>query len=302
MHRAISRIAPVSDKTKTIAGVASWLIAMAAQFGDYHNSIWAAAFAFGGAGLLVWAAVHHVQERRRTGEWAMEPSHLILSGLVGASLCLLVAAGGYFWSRVVNRAQELHSPQSTSSSTGQPRIATPQQPVKIYSRAEKDDLLNATRQIANVMETRGHEVAAHIESTLHAWGRPYNSNDKSKIPDLLDNIDQLNNVATNLRDALSFKDGTSIDQYRSYSQEIESILSLPKEWQLNPIENLIVVSDRFQKHVLIIQSATKYGNQELLRSLADLVGVSELQTAQKNFLDWISASKKRMEALRTSLP
>jgi hypothetical protein len=98
----------------------------------------------------------------------------------------------------------------------------------MYSQAEKDDLLNAMRQIANVLDTRGYDVAVGIESTLHAWGALYNSKDVSKIPDLLSTIGRLRATAEKLRDALSLKDGTAIGQYRSYSQEIEGVLRLPK--------------------------------------------------------------------------
>ena len=265
----ILRIAPVSDKTKSIVGIAFWLIAMAAQFSDYHNSPLAVIVFLVGACFLAWAAVHHARERHRAGERVLEPFHLIISGLVGASVCLLVAAGGYVWSRLADGAQKFISYNATSSSqTAQPGIAKPEQPVKLYSQAEKDDLLNATRQIANVLDTRGYDVAADIESTLHAWDALYNSKETSKIPDLLAAIGRLRNTAEKLREALSLKDGTAIDQYRSYSQEIGAVLRLPKEWQHNPIESLIVACNKLEGHMLTIQSATKSGDKNILEKSA----------------------------------
>jgi hypothetical protein len=299
MRSTILRIAPVSDRTKSILGIAFWLIAMAAQFSDYHNSALAVIVFLCGTCLLAWVGVHHAQERHRAGERVLEPSYLIISGLVGASLCLLVAAGGYVWSRLADGRPKSNA--TLSSTTVQPRIVEPQQPVKMYSQAEKDDLLNTMRQIANVLDTRGYDVAVDIESTLHAWGALYNSKDVSKIPDLLSTIGRLRATAEKLRDALSLKDGTAIGQYRSYSQEIEGVLRLPKEWQHNPIESLIVSCGKLDRNIFTIHSATNTGDKNVLESLLNIVGIAEFQVAQKNFLDWISESKQRIESLRTSL-
>jgi hypothetical protein len=231
-----------------------------------------------------------------SGSWSLP--NLIISGLLGASICLLVAAGGYVWSRLADGGAKSNV---TSVPAGQPRIVKPQQPVRVYSQAEKDDLLNSTRQIANVLDKLGYDVALDIESTLHAWDELYNSKDLSKVPNLLAAIGRLRNTAERLREALSLKDGTALDQYRSYSQEIEGILRLPKEWQNNPIESLIVVCNKLERNVLLIQSATKTGDKNVLEGLLNIVGVSDFQLAQKNFLDWISGSKERIESLRTSL-
>jgi hypothetical protein len=298
LRTAILRIAPVSDRTKSILGIAFWLIAMAAQFGDYHSSALAVIVFLCGTCLLTWAGAHHAQEKYRAGERILEPSYLIIFGLLGASICLLVAAGGYVWSRLADGGAKSNV---ASVPAGQPRIVKPQQPVKVYSQAEKDDLLNSTRQIANVLDKLGYDVALDIESTLHAWDELYNSKDLSKVPNLLAAIGRLRNTAERLREALSLKDGTALDQYRSYSQEIEGILRLPKEWQNNPIESLIVVSNKLERNVLLIQGATKTGDKNVLEGLLNIVGVSDFQLAQKNFLDWISGSKERIESLRTSL-
>jgi hypothetical protein len=288
----------VSDRTKSILGIAFWLIAMTAQFSDYHSPPLAVIVFLCGTCLLAWAGAHHAQEKYRAGERVLEPSYLIISGLLGASICLLVAAGGYVWSRLADGGPKSHV---TWVPAVQQTIEKPQQPVKMYSQTEKDDLLNATRQITNVLNKLGNDVAVDIESTLHAWGQLYNSKDLSKVPDLLAAIGRLRNTAERLREALSLKDGTALDQYRLYSQEIEGIIQLPKEWQNNPIESLIGVSNKLESNVLLIQSATKTGDKNVLVGLLNIVGVSDFQTAQKNFLDWISGSKERIESLRTSL-
>jgi hypothetical protein len=180
------------------------------------------------------------------------------------------------------------------------QIETLQPPVRVYSSAEKDELLNATRQIVNLIDTRGDDVFAHIESALRAWGEVYNSSDISKIPNLITNLDELVDVTSNFRDALTLKNGTPLDRYRSYSTEIEFILSLPKKWQDNPIESLYVVSERSKYNFSVVERATKY-SPDVLRQLLDLVGVSQLQNAEKNFRNWMTDTKKRAETLRTAV-
>lgn len=75
-----------------------YLVALAAQLSGYTSLELAVVLVGLGTIWLVVSLLYRLHTRRiRAGKSGVEPSYLILFGLVGAALCLVVAAAGYGW-------------------------------------------------------------------------------------------------------------------------------------------------------------------------------------------------------------
>jgi hypothetical protein len=75
-----------------------YLLALAATIGGWTSQFVAFGLVIVGTLWLAGSLVYRWHLKRiRAGKRGLEPSYLILFGLVGAAACLLVAAGGYVW-------------------------------------------------------------------------------------------------------------------------------------------------------------------------------------------------------------
>jgi hypothetical protein len=143
MYGARTEAASVSDSTKLFVAIASWLIAMGAQFSGFTSPALTALLWLAGGGLFVWAAAHHAIERRRKGLPIVEPSHLILIGMVGGVISLALVAGGYAW-------QMLRSPAAVAGPTAAPNAGT-----KHLSSAEREERSKALIEARDIaLKTR----------------------------------------------------------------------------------------------------------------------------------------------------
>jgi hypothetical protein len=297
---------PVSDRTKLILGAAFWLIAMAVQFSDFHSTPIGSLFAIGGAGFLVWAFIHHARECHRIGKRLVEPRHIILMGIVGAAVCLLLAAGGYIW---LLRTTATAAPDKQGAATPSTPLATASSSPNItfgadktYSTSEKNELLDATRQIVKLVDGDGEVVAHNINDVFHAWDVIYNSRNLTTIPELIKRLDILENSANALHDHFMARPNTVLYPYNSYSRELEFVLQLPKEWQRDPLANLAGVTTKFRDNVIAIESSIATDDPELIGKILNLgIGVPQLQEAQKRYLDWRRDIKIRAEQLRVNV-
>jgi hypothetical protein len=186
--------------------------------------------------------------------------------------------------------------------TSKPVTSQPTSHVKVYSQAEKEDLRNAMREIAKTVDGHGNDVSMKIEEVLRAWDKLSNSTQPSTIPILLQKLGDLNDSLSTLKNSVDRQDGSLIKQYRSYSEEVMSILNLPQPWQSNAVENLWVMTERFKGKIILVDQATKCGDALTLKSLVqglDL-GLVSFQNAQAKFLDWMAQTKQRIADFRTA--
>ena len=154
-------------------------------------------------------------------------------GPVAILLAFLYVAGP----DIYRRATELASPAVTSVPAGQsaappaaPRPVTSQPAIhaKVYSESEKEDLRNAMREIAKIVDGQGNDVSMKIEEVLRSWDFLYSTNNPSTISTLLQKFDNLQNSISVLKNSLDRQDSSVMNQYRSYSEEIVSVLDLPQ--------------------------------------------------------------------------
>jgi hypothetical protein len=103
-----------------MGGIVQTLIGLGLQLVDLHNMI---------AGWIVFAVVAIIggvwwhRHRRAAGKHSVEPSHLIIFGLVGMALCTMLTAGGYIW---------LSHRETQSESQAAAAIANPHKTTPIY--------------------------------------------------------------------------------------------------------------------------------------------------------------------------
>ena len=69
----------------------------------------------------------------------------------------------------------------------------------------------------------------------------------------------------------------------------------------NSVENLGVMVDRFKHKILLADKVAKCSEEILVSFVVGIdLGVPALQEAQKNFLDWMVQTKRRIGDFRTS--
>jgi hypothetical protein len=191
-------------------------------------------------------------------------------------------------------------PSAPAAAPASSQVSAPpqsQRPSKVYSQSEKEDLRNAMRELLKIVDQQGHDVSLKIEDVLRAWDK---MKDLSQGDEPLQKLTDLKASLSELRKRVDYQNGSIFKEYPSYSEEIQSILRLPKEWQADPIKNLWVVVDRTGQNIQTVEEVTKRGGQQLAMSVVELsTGITKFQSAQKGFLDWMTATKQRIADFRT---
>lgn len=184
-----------------------------------------------------------------------------------------------------------------SSQAPPPASPISQQPARAYSQAEKEDLRNAMRELSKILNGQGADVAQKINDVLGAWDKVSQPGNTVVLEKRMDDLIASISI---LRGSLNDQDG-ALKEYRSYSQEINSVLNLPSQWQSNPVESLWVSVNRFKQNISIVDEVAKYNDRHLLLSILGLdLGVPNLQNAQAQFLNWMAQTKQRIDNFRTS--
>ena|ERR1700720_242334 len=106
------------------SGLAQWLFALGfgALGSPLLNAMPALGFPMIGVSgvLMISGTIVAVRGRLATGRPLMEPSQLIVFGLIGGAICLLVAAGGYWWQSRTAVSPQPNNGDHTAATTDYP--------------------------------------------------------------------------------------------------------------------------------------------------------------------------------------
>ena len=180
----------------------------------------------------------------------------------------------------------------------------PTSPAKVFSQTEKEYLKNVMRDISKIIEGQGDDVDKKIDDMLTTWNDLSNSPQLSWISAFTKKLDDLTNSLSTLRSSLNYQDGAIIKRYRSYSEEIKTVLDLQQDWRSNPIENLSVMADRFKQNTSVVNRAANCSEQQLWISLVQQLdlGFSSLQIAASTFSVWLPQTQQRIGNFKHSFP
>jgi hypothetical protein len=256
---------------------------------------------------LVWLWNQWQKNKADEGEKSVvvKPRRRAWGSLISVVLYATAVASWYRASRweteqVPPPVQLITAPNDSASAAP---ISTPSnKPAKIYSEAEKEDLRNATRELAKIIADQGDAVSSNIEATLRVWDALYNQGQVSAPQELVKRIDNLTTGIETLQQTLKGSN-EYLKAYWGYRDELAPIigLSFKSNDKNDPLVFLEQSANSLRTKANAFALAAKYNDNQLLKALADSSSITEFQDAQARYLDWLKRTTQRINNFRSSL-